>query len=235
MKNQAYNNNSAWESEYRNPQFLTLGTEPLADVKDFFRILRRKKKIDMTDWTVLDLGCGNGKNLAYAVEHFCASGIGYDISQTAIDMARTASGDLPIRYEVRSIGEPYPLADHSMDLIIDATSSHCLNQQEREIYLKEMYRVLKPGGWVFIRTLCRDGDDNAKKLIKQFPGHEPNTYIVPQTAIAETVFSEQEIKDMYISAGFTLDYVEKSSGYQKWGNQSYKRNYFTGYFMKPVS
>ena len=26
-----------WESEYRNPQFITLGTEPLADVRDFIK------------------------------------------------------------------------------------------------------------------------------------------------------------------------------------------------------
>lgn len=221
-----------WDHEYQHPTFLTLGTEPLADVKEFLRTLRRKKKIDMTDWIVLDLGCGNGKNLIYAVENFCASGIGYDISPTAIDMACIASGDLPIHYEVRSIGELYPLADHCVDLIIDTTSSHCLSHREREIYLREIMRVLKPDGWLFVRTLCLDGDKNAKQLLQQFPGKEPQTYVLPNIGITETVFTEQQIKDMYTSTGFTLDYFEKSSGYQKWGNQSYKRNYVVVWYTK---
>lgn len=221
-----------WDREYQNPTFLTLGTEPLADVKEFLRTLRRKKKINMTDWVVLDLGCGNGKNSIYAVENFCASGIGYDISKTAIDMAITATGDLPIHYEVRSIGESYPLADYSVDLIIDATSSHCLSQNEREMYLREIWRVLKPGGWLFVRTICLDGDKNAKQLLQQFPGKELQTYVLPETGITEAVFTEQQIRDRYASIGFILDHIEKSSGYQKWGNQSYKRNYVVAWYTK---
>jgi tRNA G46 methylase TrmB len=63
MKPNQNNNTQAWENEYKNPQFLTLGTEPLSVVKDFFRELRRKQKVDMSNFVVLDLGCGNGKML----------------------------------------------------------------------------------------------------------------------------------------------------------------------------
>lgn len=228
------NNDLAWEREYRNPQFLTLGTEPLADVRDFMKWLRRKQKIDTTEFAVLDLGCGNGKNLIYAVDQFCKSGIGYDISPTAITQAEKLSQDQEnsIHYQVRSIGSNYPLEDNSINVIIDATSSHCLNQSERAVYLKEIFRVLKPGGWLFVRTLCLDGDKNAKQLLAEFPGPDPQSYVLPEVGITETVFIESQLKDMYIGAGFNLDYSEKSSGYQKWGNQSYKRNYWIGYFQK---
>jgi SAM-dependent methyltransferase len=232
-----------WEREYQNPQFLTLGTEPLADVKDFFRWMKKQVRKNakhfsapLDTWTVLDLGCGNGKNLVYAVENFCASGIGYDISQTAIQQALALSQKLleknptALHYEIRSIGQPVPLTDQSVDLIIDATSSHCLHASEREIYLREIYRVLKPNGWLFVRALCLDGDNNAKKLIQDFPGSEPQSYVVPQTNITETVFTEKQLMNNY--ASFQLEYSEKKSGYQKWGNQPYKRNYWIGYFKK---
>lgn len=235
MGYQTTNNESAWESEYQNPQLLTLGTEPVSDVKEFFRELRRKKKIDMTDFTVLDLGCGNGKNIIYAVENFCKSGIGYDFSKTAIDLAKKDSGALPIHYEIRSIAEPYPLANNSVDIILDITSSNSLNSSERSIYLSEMYRVLKSGGWLLVRTLCLDGDKNAKKLIAEFPGSGPGTYILPNLGIHETVFSEAEFKNVYESTGFHIKHIEKKSRYQKWGNQSYKRNYWVVYLQKKLS
>lgn len=220
-----------WEREYKNPQFITLGTEPIADVRDFMKWLRRKQKVDTTDFVVFDAGCGNGKNIKYIVEHFCASGIGYDISQTAIDYAKQLQENLPIEYYTRSIGDPFILNDDSIDLVIDATSSHALNLRERTVYLSEIDRILKPGGYYFLRTLALDGDANAKKLIKQFPGDEPNTYILPGTEMTERAFTKEEIERDYSNA-FNILLLQKTSGYQKWGNQSYKRNYWVVYLQK---
>ena len=70
------NNHHAWEQEYKQPQFLTLGTEPLTVVKEFCKWLRREEKVDLEKCTVLDLGCGNGKNVKYFVEGYAQSGIG---------------------------------------------------------------------------------------------------------------------------------------------------------------
>jgi hypothetical protein len=77
------------------------------------------------------------KNVIHAVENFCNSGIGYDISQTAIDQAKKLSIDLNIKYEVRSIGEKFPLENSSVDIILDVTSSNSLNEIEREMYLQK--------------------------------------------------------------------------------------------------
>jgi SAM-dependent methyltransferase len=219
-----------WEQEYRNPTFITMGTEPIADMRDFMKWLRRKQKVDTTDFVVFDAGCGNGKNVKYAVEHFCASGIGYDISKTAIDHAKGLRDGFPIDYHTRSIGEPFELPDDSVDLIIDTTSSHALNAHERSVYLSEASRILKPGGYYFLRTLAIEGDTNAKNLIKEFPGTEPNTYILPGTGMTERVFSKSDIERDF--ADFNMLHMEKTSGYQKWGNQSYKRNYWIVYLQK---
>lgn len=225
------NNAQAWEKEYSDPRFLTLGTEPLSVVKDFFRELRRKQKVDLSSVTILDLGCGNGKNLMYAVENFCKSGIGYDFSKTAIGQAKKLSEGLDINYEVRSIGEKFPLRDISVDVILDATSSNSLNEQEREIYLREMSRVLKPGGFIFVRALCLEGDKNAKQLIKESSGTEKDTYILPSVGVTERVFSKQDFIKTY-EEYFEIIHLEKTEGYQKWGNQSYKRKYWIAYLKK---
>lgn len=220
-----------WESEYRNPQFITLGTDPTAAVRDFAKWLRKQQKVDMTDFVVFDAGCGNGKNLNYLVENFCHKGIGYDISETAIRQARGLAGNLNVEYHVRSIGEDFSLADQSVDMVIDATSSHALNVQERGKFIKEISRVLKPGGYYFLRTLAMEGDTNAKNLIKEFPGTEPNTYILPGAKMTERVFSKADIEHDF-GTDFSILYSKKTTGYQKWGNQSYKRNYWIVYLQK---
>lgn len=234
-----------WESEYRNPQFITLGTEPLSDIRDFMKWIKKQVRknpsldnsvgqmdfsVPVTGWTVFDAGCGNGKNMKYIVEHFCEQGIGYDISQTAIDLAKNLADGLPIRYSTRSLGEPFDIPDNSIDVVIDATSSHALNVAERAIYLSEIGRVMKPGGYYFLRTLAIEGDTNAKNLIKQFPGIEPNTYVLPGTGMTERVFSKSDIESDF--KNFEILHREKTSGYQKWGNQSYRRNYWVVYMKK---
>lgn len=225
------NNAQAWEKEYQRPQFLTLGTEPLADVKDFFKYLRRKEKLILEDFVVLDLGCGNGKNVIYAVENFCKSGIGYDISKTAIAAAQELSGSLPITYEVRSIGEKFSLENGSVGIVLDVTSSNSLNESEREIYLQEAQRVLKAGGFMFVRALCLDGDKNAKQLIKESPGTEKDTYVLPSVGVTERVFTKQDFIDTY-GKYFGIVQLEKTEGYQKWGNQSYRRQYWVAYLKR---
>ncbi len=222
------NNDQAWEKEYQQPQFLTLGTEPLIVVKEFCKWLRRDEKVDLEKCTVLDLGCGNGKNVKYFVDGYAKSGIGYDISKTAIGAAKKLSEGLNIKYEVRSIGEKFPLENGSIDIVLDVTSSNSLNESEREIYLQETSRVLKPGGHMFVRALCLDGDKNAKQLIKENSGSEKDTYILPGVGVTERVFTKQDLVDTY-GKYFEIAQIEKVEGYQKWGNQSYKRNYWIMY------
>lgn len=231
-------NSNAWENEYRDPQFLTLGTEPLGVVRDFMKWVKKevRKKPEafsapLTDWTVLDAGCGNGKNLKYLIEHFCKFGIGYDISPTAIDMAREISQGLWTSYEIRSIGEVLPLGNDSIDLVLDVTSSNSLDESEREKFLKEISRVLKTSGYFFVRALCKDGDANAKKMLQEFPGPETDTYIIPGMGLTERVFSKTDFEKTY-GKYFEILHLEKNSGYQKWGNQSYKRNYWVAYLRK---
>jgi ubiquinone/menaquinone biosynthesis C-methylase UbiE len=94
-----------------------------------------------------------------------------------------------------------------------------------------MHRVLKSGGFIFVRALCLDGDKNAKQLVKEFTGPEKDTYILPGVGVTERVFTKEDFTSMY-SKHFEIIHLEKMEGYQKWGNQSYKRNYWVAYLKK---
>lgn len=223
-----------WEQEYRQPKFLSLSTEPQHEVLRFVQWATKEAGIDVYGQVVLDLGCGNGRNLNYLADQYACGGFGYDISETAIVQARAAAdSSWPIVYETRSIGQVMPLEDLSVDLVLDITASPSLYEGERQVYLSEIARVLKPGGHTLVRLLMIDGDRNAKNLIKQFPGPEVNTYIHPDSLIVEHVISEKEAKEFY-GQYFNILEVRKHTGYQRWSGKSFKRRYISLYLQKPV-
>ena len=225
----------AWEKEYRKPKLVTGGDEPQTCVKDFVRFLRKEERVNLDGLRVLDLGSGGGKNSVYLAEHGAII-TGMEIADTAIEKARARVRELglpisSITFLKHSIGAPYPFTDHSFDVLLDITSSNSLDQSERSIYLKECHRVLAPGGHFFVRALCKDGDENAKNLLKQSPGPEPETYYMPGLDLFERVWSREDFLATY-SPLFTIQSLEKSTQYTRFNNQSYKRNFWLAYLKK---
>jgi len=229
-----------WEREYRNPQLVTKDDQPQKDTLRFLKWLKKpasakavagkEQGIVLEDLTVLDLGCGTGRNSNYLAS-LGNKVIGFEISGTALGLARARGAGLSVKYQHQNIGAVYPIADNSVDLILDVTSSNSLNEKEREIYLSETVRVLKPGGYFFVKTLCKDGDQNAKALIKKNPGPETDTYINTDMGLVERVFTEKDFRDLY-SKDFQILYLEKKTSYTRFKNQSYKRNFWLAYLKK---
>lgn len=207
----------AWEKEYRKPQLVSLNPEPQQVVKDFRRFLG-----DVEGKKLLDLGCGNGRNLFF-FKDYGADVVGIDISPTAISHTNGLG-------KVGDMGKPLEFPDNHFDIILDVTSSNALNDAERAVYIKEIYRVLKPGGCVFVRALCKDGDENAKNLIKMSPGKEKDTYYMKELDLYERVFTKEDFLDLYKE--FRVELIEKQTHYARLNNRSYKRNYWVAYLQK---
>jgi SAM-dependent methyltransferase len=225
--------NQTWENEYRNSKLDTKKPEPQKDVLRFFKYLKKEEKVELTGLNVLDLGCGTGRNSNYLAS-LGNTVVGVDISKTAVDIAKSRASEMQVNnvsYIVGDIGAGYPFADNYFDLVLDITSSNSLNEEERNIYIKEVYRTLKKDGYLFVRALCKDGDKNAKNLLKLSPGKEYDTYIIKELGLAERVFSEKDFKEFY-SKYFKIKKLLKKSGYAKFQNQSYKRNYWLAYIQK---
>lgn len=218
-----------WDKEYSNNKLITMSDKPQNDFLNFLKYLKKEQKISVRNLKILDLGCGVGKNSNYLakLDNYVSA---IDISSVAIKEAqkRAEKLNLRINYIISSIGSKYPFSDESFDLVIDVISSNSLNEEERNIYLAETKRVLKPGGHFFVRTLKKEGDKNAKNLLKDSPGKEKNTYIMKGLGLIERVFEEKEIIEMY-SKYFKILKLQKKSAYTKYENQSYKRNYWLIY------
>lgn len=223
---------AAWEREYRNPQLVTKDEKPQKDILRFLKFLKKEEGILLEGLRILDLGSGTGRNANYAAG-MGNTVTGFEISQTAIGLARARAEALGlfVEYRHQNIGAKYPFDDEVFDLILDITSSNSLNEKEREIYLSETHRVLKGGGYFFVKTLCKDGDKNAKTLLKKYPGSEPDTYVYKDMGLTERVWSEQDFRKRY-SKYFTVIRLLKKTSYTRFKNQSYKRNFWLAVLKK---
>ena len=200
-----------WDKEYTSPAHLKLSEKPSADLLKFMRWLSRQDRPDLLHPSsgVVDVGCGNGRNLIYLAREYGLRGFGVDISAAAIVQAKKASVGLPIRYEVASAASPLKLPGESQTLALDMMTSHFLDKQGRLSLRDELYRVLKPGGFLFMKTFLKDKDLHTARLLKDHPGPEAGSYIHPVMGVAEYVYSEKELVE-FLSEKFIVRKIYRS-------------------------
>ncbi len=200
-----------WDNEYKHGGHLKLSTEASDDLEKFTRWLPRQDRTDILapQQSVLDVGCGNGRNLIYLAGVFGMSGVGYDISTAAIAQATAARGDYPLSFVARSIAGHIDLPDNSQSLVLDMMTSHFLNETERSVLRDEIFRVLQPGGFLFMKTFLADGDLHTRRLLKDAPATEANSYIHPVIGVPEYVYSEDVLTE-FLGEKFIIHKIYRS-------------------------
>lgn len=214
-----------WDNEYaKGGGHLALSDEESEDLAKFTRwIGRQKDEFPLSqNIKVVDFGCGNGRNLIYLAREFGVSGIGFDNSSAAIAEAKRAAGELPLTFEARSIAGDFSIADNSTDLCLDMMASHFLKANERERLRDEIYRVLRPGGWLFMKTFLLDDDLHSARLLKDFGTDEPGTYVHPVIGVPEHVYSEEELTD-FLGEKFLVKKIYRSHKHRSHGKARKRR------------
>jgi len=189
-----------WDQEYTKAEHLSMSVEASGDLEKFTRWLERNTKRTLLNPTssVADFGCGNGRNLLYLAGSYGMHGYGCDSSGAAIKEAKLLAEreEVQLKYEVRSMAGVHPnIPDNSQTLVLDMMSSHFLNKEDRLLLRDEIYRVLKPGGFFFMKTFLKDEDIHTKRLMEERPGPEENSYIHPVIGVPEHVYSEADLID----------------------------------------
>ncbi|MVN92323.1 methyltransferase domain-containing protein [Mucilaginibacter sp. HME9299] len=113
---------------------------------------------------VLDVGCGGGRNLIWFLQNnYEVHGI--DPNPEAIENVKQLSAHLaPLNslqnFEV-GVAENLPFADGSFDLLICSAVLHFASNHEHfDNMLRSMWRVLKHGGYLFVRLASNTGIEN---------------------------------------------------------------------------
>jgi ubiquinone/menaquinone biosynthesis C-methylase UbiE len=225
-----------WNKEYKDPVFFALSEEASADLMKFTRWLQKEygKDVLRSDVTVLDAGCGNGRNLLWLNESFRVRGFGYDISEVAIEQAKKNAEKQKwgskLEFQVHSIDQAIPLPDESVDIVLDMMSSHFLKNMEREKFIKEIHRVLKPQGVLFFKSFYAEGDRHVKDLIKKESGGEENAYIHPKLKVYEYVWTDLAL-EQFFGNDFIIQHKEPSHKHHIKGKPA-KRRSIVCYFEK---
>ena len=103
------------------------------------------------DTEILDLCCGGGQATRFLVER-SRRVTGLDVSPVALQRAKQA---VPQGKNVEGLAEQMPFPDCSFDLVHTSVALHEMAPAQRQQILKEVYRVLKPGGTFALIDLHR--------------------------------------------------------------------------------
>lgn len=101
----------------------------------------------------LEIGSGSGRPMREMSKHFRFVH-GVDISQTMVEYSKVLLKDFPQCTTIKNDGMTLPYPDNTFDFVWShVVFQHFQTQEVVESYIKETYRVLKPGGMCRIQTV----------------------------------------------------------------------------------
>ncbi len=122
-----------------------------------------------SDSVILDAGCGMGGSSFYLANKFQAKMTGISLSQKQIDIANEYILQKNIKHVSFKVEDALLLdsfADNSFDIVWSLES--CEQFFDKEMFLKQTFRVLKPGGQLMLATWCSDREEYENKYANQY-------------------------------------------------------------------
>ena len=128
------------------------------DISLFDQLLRGRIPSSMR---VLDAGCGGGRNMVYLLRAGL-SVCGIDEDRAAVEAARAQAEELGVTDAstriVEGVVDALPWADASFDVVISSAVLHFARDDAHFVgMVREMWRVLAPGGLLFSRLASTEG------------------------------------------------------------------------------
>ena len=169
----------------------------------FYRDLIRELEIRDGN-AMLDVGCGTGTILEWIGKSKMIHGYGLDVSESMITVAREKHPDYSF---VTGDSALLPYADESMDVMMACMAYHHFPEQEK--FRHEAWRVLKPGGSLYIcdprfpapvrwtlNTFFRDaGFRTAGENTKAFEGTGFSTVKIVKDQYVQVLHFEKRTED----------------------------------------
>ncbi|WP_108811295.1 methyltransferase domain-containing protein [Sphingorhabdus sp. Alg231-15] len=144
-----------WE-KHAVPRLIKFACSQPAVMKD------RSEIVPKANGEVLELGCGGGINLQFYDRSKVDKLTGLDPSAELLDYTRQEAKTLGFDMDILDgVGEAMPFADDSFDTVL-TTFTLCSVQEGKQV-LKEMRRVLKPGGKILFLEHGRAPDKGPEK------------------------------------------------------------------------
>ena len=156
--------------------------------------------------TVLDLGCGTGGDSLVLAQHQLDV-VGLDYSHEAIAQARekARATALPVLFLQADMAEPLPFSDQQFDRVMSNVAFHSFPDRLVRAILREIERVLRPGGrFLFHVNSLDDMRYRPKARVREI---EPD-YFLESDGQTMHFFSEAYCRDV-LRAWDLLDLVHE--------------------------
>lgn len=112
--------------------------------------------------TVLEVGCGNGKNIQYIKDNYPHASVkGCDMCDKFIEIVRQ-KGIQCDKANVLELDNRYPTEKFNVVLSV-AVIHHLSTEQRRQQSIQQMFSVLKPSGLMFIQVWAMDQPPESKR------------------------------------------------------------------------
>lgn len=157
-----------WGPHIHHGYFEHHGETPVEAQEKLIEKLLALLKISPRD-KILDAGCGMGGSSLYLAKKFSASVTGITLSQKQVDMATQSAGQDRIENVSFKVEDALSLAsfpDNSFDIVWSLES--CEQFYDKQMFIQQAFRVLKPGGRLMLATWCSGADEYAGLHAKQY-------------------------------------------------------------------
>ncbi|WP_370280695.1 class I SAM-dependent methyltransferase [Pontibacterium sp.] len=172
--------------------------QPVADEPSYQKKLAVTREFLTPESSVLEFGCGTGSTAithAPVVKEVLATDISAKMLEIAQGKAK-AAGIENIRFKQCDLAE-LQSGEGSWDVVLGMSILHLVDDKDEAI--RRVYNLLKPGGVFVSSTACIGDFSSWFKYIAPLFRWLP---LLPNVA----VFSEQELKQSLIAAGFKIEY-----------------------------
>jgi ubiquinone/menaquinone biosynthesis C-methylase UbiE len=137
----------------------------------------RSRGVAEKDVTFVDLACGTGRLLSFVRDNFAEmSAVAIDLSPDYLNEAKARLAPWSGVEFLQGKAEDIPLADNSVDMLVNVYLFHELPPKVRQQVTAEIARVLKPGGlYLNVDTIQYGDAEGLDLLLESFPRafHEP--------------------------------------------------------------
>lgn len=164
--------NMYWNNQYKRNERLW-GERPSELAIAAVEYLQ-KNKTNNEILSVLDIGCGYGRDAFYFLKNLRCRVLGVDISEEAIDIASNAalkSQKEDVKFQCCSFTG---LKEGKYDIVFISNLYQLLKKNEREELRKMIMRTLKPNGLLFLSALSVSDPEHYGKGVPV--PEEPNSF-----------------------------------------------------------
>jgi arsenite methyltransferase len=162
---------------------------------------------------VMDVASGAGATACLLAKEFGCSVTGIDSSELMLERARKKASqcDLAIEFQLGD-AHALPASDDSFDVVICECTVCALNKQR---VLKEMYRVLKPGGYAGIHDLCwkKDAPARLKAQLVELENEQPETLTGWKQCFEKAGFHDVVVDDRSALLRPGMDLIRRQVGF----------------------